>query len=101
MTKEELALIESQFENLAKLFETQLKSSQKVICNKFDGLEERLGKTEGTVETHIEWHNSINRKIVATTFKGGLIIFAVVAVLTFIAGAKEGILTTIAAKMIG
>lgn len=101
MTKEEHVLIESQFKGLAKLFETQLKASEDVICGKVISLQDKFEETKSVVDNHVDWHNSLNRSIAGSTVKYGLIVFALVVVVVVVLGVKEGIITTILTKMIG
>jgi len=101
MTTEECALIESQFENLAKLFETQLKSSQEVICGKMISLQEKFGETKVVVDEHIYYHNSLNRRIVGFTLKSGLMLFIFIVFVVIVLGVKDGVVPLILAKMLG
>lgn len=101
MTKDERILIEAQFKSLASLFEVKLKASEEVICSRVTGLESQSLETKKVIDKHVEWHDTLNKSIVRDTLKGAVTVGIIVVVLIFILGVKEGLITTVLAKVIG
>ena len=101
MTKEERNIMEQQFGNLAELFETKLQASEKVICERVSGLEKTMTFTKAKVDTHVEWHNSLNRRITGGLIKYMCLTLAITVLVVFVLGMKDGIIPAVIAKVIG
>jgi len=101
MTNDEKVLIETQFKSLADLFEVKLKASEDIVCEKLMRFEEKFDGMKKVVDEHVEWHNNFNRKVVGFTFKGGMTLFVIIAVIALVVGVKDGFITAVLAKVIG
>ena len=101
MTEAEEKHINDKFEAFGEILDVKLKASQEVICTKMDGLDERYTETKEVIDSHVEWHNSINRRIVGNVVKYGLVIFGFAMVIIFIVGVHNGVIPAVLAKAIG
>jgi len=101
MTEADERLFELKFKGLAELFEEKLKASETIICNKMSSIEKNFTATKLTIDTHVAWHERVNRRIVAGTIKYGLIVFGVVIITVLILGVKGGVIPSVLAKVLG
>ncbi len=101
MTQDERSLIETQFSNLAEMFELKITLLEKNLCKEIKGAVVIAEDTRTSLVTHVQWHENIKDKIISFTVKGGLYAFGGVAVIALILGLKEGLIPSFIAKIVG
>jgi hypothetical protein len=100
MTEAEKELIEGKFNSLGELVEVKLNSSVQVICEKICNIENQFNDSKQKLNNHIDWHNTLNRRIVGGTIKFGVGLLIIVACISIFLGFKDGTIMTIIAKII-